>query len=141
MLCAMPQRKEATQNSSVAATNSFTSPKRLVSQPVSGRAMALLTANEVMTQVAWSALAPRLPAIVGSDTLAIVVSSTCMNTASERPSVVRPGFVGRNGKGFGVAIVGRACLPQIARLEQISDRSGSIFARLARKKSIRIEPG
>ena len=37
------------------AMNRRTSPKRRVSQPVSGSAIALLTANEVMTQVPWSA--------------------------------------------------------------------------------------
>ncbi|MNP13725.1 hypothetical protein D3C76_1060180 [compost metagenome] len=73
----------------VAARNSFTSPKRRLSQPVSGSAMALLTANEVITQVPCSALAPRLPEMVDSDTLAMVVSSTCMKHASDRPMVAR----------------------------------------------------
>src|SRR5690349_4732794 len=48
-----------------------------------------------MTHVAWLALAPRLPEIVGSETLAIVVSSTCMNDASARPSVASARFGGR----------------------------------------------
>ncbi len=47
----------------------------------------MLTANEVITQVLWSLLTPRLPAMVGNDTLAIVVSSTCMKVASDRPIV------------------------------------------------------
>jgi len=50
----MPQRNDANTNSSVAQMNSFTSPKRRLSQPVSGKAMALLTANEVITQVPCS---------------------------------------------------------------------------------------
>lgn len=82
-----PHRNEASTNSNVAQTNSFTSPKRRLSQPVSGKAMALLTANEVMTQVPCSELTPRLPEIVGSATLAMVVSSTCMKVASDRPMV------------------------------------------------------
>jgi len=63
--------------------------------------MALLTAKEVMTQVAWLALAPRLPEMVGSETLAMVVSSTCMNDASARPTVHRAMFGGRNGAAAG----------------------------------------
>jgi hypothetical protein len=47
----------------------------------------VLTANEVMTQVACCELAPRLPEMAGSETLAMVVSSTCMNEASARPKV------------------------------------------------------
>ncbi|MNS33366.1 hypothetical protein D3C72_654780 [compost metagenome] len=72
----------------VAQRNSFTSPKRRLSQPVSGSAIALLTANEVITQVPCSELTPRLPDMVGSATLAMVVSSTCMNVASDRPMVL-----------------------------------------------------
>ncbi|SEK36911.1 hypothetical protein SAMN05216604_102289 [Pseudomonas agarici] len=84
----MPQRNEANTNNSVAQINSFTSPKRRLSQPVSGRAMALLTANEVMTQVPCSELTPRLPEMVGSATLAMVVSSTCIKVASDKPMVL-----------------------------------------------------
>lgn len=97
MLCEMPHRNEATTKASVARVNRRTSPMRRDRKPVSGRAMALLTANEVMTHVAWLALAPRLPEMVGSETLAIVVSSTCMNEASASPSVARPTLGGRNG--------------------------------------------
>src|ERR1700743_903607 len=96
MLCAIPHRNEASENSSVAQTNSFVSPKRRVRKPVSGSAMALLTANEVMTHVLWLELTPRLPAIVGNDTFAIVVSSTCMNVASDNPIVDSARFGGRN---------------------------------------------
>ena len=51
MLKAMPHRNEAMVKASVAMTNRRTSPKRRVSQPVNGSAMALLTAKAVMTQV------------------------------------------------------------------------------------------
>lgn len=84
---AMPQRNEASTNSSAAAMNRRTSPTRRASQPVSGRAMALLTANEVITQVPCSELTPRLPEMVGRATLAMVVSSTCMKVARDRPMV------------------------------------------------------
>lgn len=83
----IPQRNEASTNNKVAQRNSLTSPNRRLSQPVSGNAMALLTANEVITHVPCSELTPRLPAMVGKATLAMVVSSTCMKTASDRPMV------------------------------------------------------
>src|SRR4051812_39874567 len=50
--------------------------------------MPLATTKEVMTQVAWSVEAPRLPAMVGSETLAMVVSSTCMKVPSARARAV-----------------------------------------------------
>ena len=77
-LQAMPHRNEAMVNASTDSTNTRTTPKRCISQPVSGTEMPLATANEVITQVPWSVDTPRLPEIVGIDTLAIVVSSTCM---------------------------------------------------------------
>ena len=68
--------------------NSFTSPTRLASHPVIGMEMALATPNEVMTQVPWPSDEPRLPAMVGIATLAIVESSTCMNVASDSAMVM-----------------------------------------------------
>ena len=58
--------------------------------------MAVLTAKAVMTQVLWSVLTPRLPAIVGNETLAIVVSSTCMKVASASAVVHSPRLAGWN---------------------------------------------
>ena len=52
--------------------------------------MALETANEVITQVPWLMLTPRLPAMVGNETLAMVVSSTCMKVARHSANTVRP---------------------------------------------------
>src|SRR5471030_3005905 len=92
----IPQRNEASTNRMVAHKNSFTSPKRRLNQPVSGKAMALDTANDVITQVPCSELTPRLPEIVGNATLAIVVSSTCINVASDRPIVASIRLGGRN---------------------------------------------
>src|SRR5258708_1854801 len=40
--------------------------------------MPLATAKAVITQVPWDVLTPRLPEMVGSETLAMVESSTCM---------------------------------------------------------------
>ena len=47
----MPHSHEAMTKHSAASVNSRTAPKRWVSQPVSGTAMALATANDVITQV------------------------------------------------------------------------------------------
>src|SRR4051812_6069945 len=83
MFGARPHSQEAMTNSSTLPTNSLTCPKRCDSQPVSGTEMALATAKLVMTQVPWLGLTPRSPAIAGSDTLAIDVSSTFMNVAAD----------------------------------------------------------
>src|ERR1035438_7075580 len=52
------------------------------SQPLSGSTMAFETRYDVNTQVLSSWPAERLPAIWGSATLAMLVSSTSMNVAS-----------------------------------------------------------
>src|SRR4051812_5884454 len=83
MFGARPHSQEAMTNSSTLPTNSLTCPKRCDSQPVSGTEMALATAKLVMTQVPWLGLTPRSPAIAGSDTLAMDVSSTFMNVAAD----------------------------------------------------------
>ena len=80
---ASAHRKEATTNRSTAAMNRRTWPKRVVSQPVKGSEMAFATPKEVMTQVPWSGDTPRSPAIAGIETLAIEVSRTFMNVASD----------------------------------------------------------
>ncbi len=61
-----------------------------MSQPVSGTEMPFETANDVMIQVPWFVLTPRLPAMVGSETLAIVVSRTCMKVPSASANAVMP---------------------------------------------------
>src|ERR1700755_1982506 len=55
-----------------------------MNQAVSGTETPLATAKAVITQVPWLVETPRLPAIVGIDTLAIVESSTCMNVPSAK---------------------------------------------------------
>jgi hypothetical protein len=109
MLLARPHSSEAMTNRNVAHMNSLRSPKWRVSQPVSGKAIALLTAKDVITHVAWLALPPRLPEIVGRDTFAIVRSSTCMNDASARPERGQRDVGGRNIGGAGLAWAWDAC--------------------------------
>src|SRR5699024_5939171 len=81
--------REKIENRSVAARNSRTSPKRFPSQPVSGKVMARLTMKAVMTQVPWSGLTARLPAIEGMATFAIEVSRISMKRPSDTPIVSR----------------------------------------------------
>src|SRR6185312_11139848 len=102
-LFARPQHNDAIENSAVAHTNVLTSPKRRERNPVSGNAIALATVNEVMTHTDWSWLAPRLPAMVGSETLAMVRSSTCMNVARDKPNVAIGRLAGRKKPMVGLA--------------------------------------
>src|SRR5215472_15370098 len=79
---ATPHRNDATVNSATDAAKVVTRPKRPVSQPVRGTETPLAIANSVMTQVPSLALTPRLPEMVGIETLAMVESSTCMKVPS-----------------------------------------------------------
>jgi hypothetical protein len=87
MLGARPHSQEVSTNSMMLAVNRRTWPKRCDSQPVSGTAIALATPKLVMTQVPWLGLTPRSPAMAGSETLAMDVSSTFMKVAADRASV------------------------------------------------------
>ena len=49
---------------------------------MSGTAIALATANDVMTHVPWLVLTPISPEMAGIDTFAIDVSSTIMKVAA-----------------------------------------------------------
>ena len=83
----MPHSHEVMTNISTAVKNSRTSPKRRATQPVSGTEMALATANEVITHVPCDVAAPKSPAMCGRATLAMVVSNTSMNPASDSAMV------------------------------------------------------
>ncbi len=87
MLGARPQSHELMTNKITLIMNRRTWPKRCDSQPVSGTEIALATPKLVITQVPWFGLTPRSPAIAGSDTFAIDVSSTFMKVAADRASV------------------------------------------------------
>src|SRR5262245_22316556 len=77
-----PHSAEKTPNSAIALPNTRTAPKRPASQPVSGTTIASATEYEVMTQVPSLLLMPRLPAMLGTDTLAIVMSTTARKLAA-----------------------------------------------------------
>src|SRR4051794_30686161 len=68
--------------------------------------MAADTIYEVSTQVMVSWAAPRLPCMLGSATLAMVVSSTCMMVASMIDTVIMPAcFTGLAGDAGPVAMM------------------------------------
>ncbi|MNV81489.1 hypothetical protein D3C71_1751570 [compost metagenome] len=92
---AIPHANEAAVNNPIDQRNSRSWPMRRTRKPVSGKAIALLAAKLVITQALWLLLAPRLPAMVGRETLAIVPSSTYINTARARPKVVQLTLGGR----------------------------------------------
>src|SRR4029079_2855727 len=107
---ASAQRNDESKNSRIERVNSRTYPKRCVTHPVSGSDIALATPNEVITQVPWSGETPRSPAIAGIDTLAIEVSSTFMNVASDKAIVPRTSAppVSGGAAAAGVVAVGEA---------------------------------
>src|SRR6201989_575154 len=84
----MTQRNKATVKATTETVKVRTTPNRPISQPVSGTVTPLAQAKLVMTQVPLSVDTPRLPATVGSATLAMVPSSTCMNVPSASASAV-----------------------------------------------------
>src|ERR1035441_2432881 len=94
---ARPQKNEAVVNPMTAAISMRFRPKKLASQPVIGRMMALATRYDVRAQAASSTLTERLPAICGRDTFTTVVSSTSMNVANMTATATIHGLtVGRS---------------------------------------------
>ena len=67
-------------------------PNSPASHPLMGRTMALETRYEVSTQVLSSLLAPRLPAMCGNATLAMLVSSTSMKAAMATTTAMSQGL-------------------------------------------------
>jgi hypothetical protein len=67
----IPHSNEASVNSRTEMTKVRTTPKRCIMKALTGTEMPLDAAKDVMTQVPWSELTPRLPAMVGIETLAI----------------------------------------------------------------------
>src|SRR6202012_3994992 len=87
-----------------------------MSQPVSGTPMPLATAKAVITQVPWSEDTPRLPEMVGSETLAMVESSTCMKVPAASISAVMASWPPFSGASVASALAAArgasgACAP------------------------------
>src|SRR5579864_8340900 len=97
-LGAAPQNSELRVKRKMQRRKKRFRPKRLASHPLMGRTMALDTRYEVSTHVLSSLLAPRLPAMYGSATLAILVSRTSMKAAMATTTAINHGFAeGRHG--------------------------------------------
>src|SRR3984957_3729407 len=90
-------------------------PKAPASQPLIGRTMALETRYEVSTQVLWSLLAPRFPAIYGSATLAMLVSRTSMKAASATTTAISQGL--NFGRQTSCSMASAAELIELASLQ------------------------
>src|SRR6185312_14037116 len=82
MLTARPQNVDIATNSSAETQKLRTSPKRRPIQPDSGCMIALASEYDEIAQVPSCGLTARLPAMCGTDTLTIVMSSTSMNVAN-----------------------------------------------------------
>src|SRR3546814_2291957 len=89
MLVAMPHSIENSTNRNTELIKVRTSPKRRASQPVSGCMIALASAYELIVQVPSLGLTPRLPAMCGTDTLTMVMSSTSMKVLKATAMVSR----------------------------------------------------
>src|SRR5580692_2800224 len=92
-LGAIPQSKELTVKILKHAMKKRFRPNAPASQPLMGRMIAFETRYEVNTQVLWSLLAPRFPAIYGRATLAILVSRTSMKAASATTTAISQGLI------------------------------------------------
>src|SRR5262249_4108111 len=77
-----PHSAEFTPKQNIAVTKTRNAPKRPANQPVSGTVIASATAYEVITQSPWLLDTPRLPEMFGTDTFAIVMSSTARKLAT-----------------------------------------------------------
>ena len=89
---ASPQRNDDTVKPTTDSISSRLRPKRVASQPVIGRMMALATRYDVSAQVASSMVADRLPAMCGSETFTTVVSSTSMKVANITETAMSQGL-------------------------------------------------
>src|SRR5580704_2442431 len=91
-LGAKPQSRELTVKIPKQVMKKRFRPKVLANQPLMGRMIAFETRYEVSTHVLWSLLAPRLPAIYGRATLAMLVSRTSINAASATTTAISHGL-------------------------------------------------
>src|SRR5215472_9303444 len=96
-----------------------------------------------MTQVPWSALMPRLPAMFGTETFAMVISRTAMKFApasTTAASHIASPVSGRSGVVVG-ELMGRVPFPSAVLAVGSVDRRGHGQANLerARRELVRIE--
>src|SRR5260370_2487461 len=123
-LGAAPQNSELSVNRKMQRRKKRFRPKRLASHPLMGRTMALETRYEVSTHVLSSLLAPRLPAICGSATLAMLVSRTSMNAARATTMAISQGLnFGFQGPSAAVAEGALSVTSAISLLDVTESRS------------------
>src|SRR5712672_911430 len=91
-LGAIPHRKELIVKNTIHVKKNRFRPSHATSHPLMGRTIALETRYLVNTQVLSSLLAPRLPAMWGRATFAMLVSRTSMNAASETATAMIQGL-------------------------------------------------
>jgi hypothetical protein len=91
------------------AMNSRTWPNRRDNQPVNAMQIALAIAKEVIIHSPSSGLTPRLPEMVGTETFAMVMSTTDMNeakamlTAANARVVPKSGVTGSLAEGLAIS--------------------------------------
>src|SRR6202043_1692542 len=133
-LGAKPQSRELTVKIPKQDMKKRFRPKVLANQPLIGRMMAFETKYEVRTQVLWSLLAPRLPAMYGRATLAMLVSRTSMKAASATTTAISQGlYLGRQTSWSmvraAVLIAGkrrarRSCRAEVGGRDFLQDQGG-----------------
>ncbi len=89
---AMPHKNDAAVKITMQVIKNRLRPSTLEAQPPIGSTIAFETRYEVSTQVLSSLLAPSEPAIYGSATLAMDVSSTSINAASATVAAISHGL-------------------------------------------------
>jgi hypothetical protein len=77
----IPHRVEKTPNNAIAVAKTRTAPNLAASHPVNGTQIASATEYDVMIQVPWLLLMPRVPEMLGTETFAIVISRTAIKFA------------------------------------------------------------
>src|SRR5512146_1838472 len=89
-------------------TNRRASPTRLASQPVSGTEMAAATEYALMIQVPWLVDTAKAPAMVGIDTLVMVMSRISMKVENEAAMVSSTSAAPCSGAGAAGAVAAAA---------------------------------
>src|ERR1700722_7197968 len=91
-LQATTQSSELSVNAAMQIMKNGLRPSMPTNHPLIGSTIAFDTRYDVSTHVLSSLLAPRSPAMCGSATLAMLVSSTSMNAARETTTAISQGF-------------------------------------------------
>src|SRR5580692_6840702 len=114
-------------------------PNRPASQPVNGVMIAAATMYDVTTQAIWSCEHEKLPCICGSATLAIVVSTPCINVASMIDAVMAPRLIrGPSAASARVAALDDAELRIYADVLQEARRGQMLSGHHACRVSLRL---